>query len=50
MTLSRPWPVFRALHRYQDLRVFVTLKITAGESKMNMVPPFPDGAESISLA
>ena len=51
--LSRPWPVFRALHRYQNLCVCVITKritrIMAGESKIDIVPAFSGGPGSISL-
>ena len=53
MTLSRPWPVFRARHGSRIVGMCVTLKLTlnltAGESILHIVPAFSGGPRSISL-
>ena len=60
--LSRPWPVFRVRHGSRivcmshitkQITKQITngdTKITAGESKIDMVPAFSDGPGSVSLA
>ena len=51
--MSRPWLVFRVHHGRENMCMLVIMhvstNVTAGESKINIVPIFCDGPGSISL-